>query len=56
MELAWQKERESQKKLIAELNTMGKDLKVTGLVIHPTPPHSPTLFCVCARSGNPDGG
>ncbi len=29
MELAWQKERESQKKLIAELNTMARDLKAT---------------------------
>lgn len=29
MELAWQKERESQKKLIAELNTMARDLKST---------------------------
>ncbi len=29
MELAWQKEREGQKKLISELNTMAKDLKAT---------------------------
>merc|ERR1719230_866722 len=29
MELAWQKERESQKKLINELNTMSRDLKST---------------------------
>merc|ERR1719410_2766237 len=29
MELAWQKERESQKKLINELNTMNRDLKST---------------------------
>lgn len=29
MELAWQKERESQKKLINELNTMARDLKAT---------------------------
>ena len=29
MELAWQKERESQKKLITELNTMARDLKAT---------------------------
>jgi len=29
MELAWQKERESQKKLIQELDTMAKDLKAT---------------------------
>merc|ERR1712088_851026 len=29
MELAWQKERESQKKLITELNTMSRDLKST---------------------------
>ncbi len=29
MELAWQKERESQKKLISELNTMSRDLKAT---------------------------
>ena len=29
MELAWQKERESQKKLINELNTMSRDLKTT---------------------------
>merc|ERR1712038_2248287 len=28
-ELAWQKERESQKKLINELNTMNRDLKST---------------------------
>ena len=29
MELAWQKERESQKKLITELSTMSRDLKAT---------------------------
>merc|ERR1711913_11214 len=29
MELAWQKERESRKKLINELNTMSRDLKST---------------------------
>merc|ERR1711936_555572 len=29
MELAWRKERESQKKLINELNTMNRDLKST---------------------------
>ena len=29
MELAWQKERESQKKLINELNTISRDLKST---------------------------
>merc|ERR1719245_589608 len=33
MELAWQKERESQKKLINELNTMNRDLKTTLLDI-----------------------
>merc|ERR1719420_1482728 len=33
MELAWQKERESQKKLINELNTMNRDLKSTLLEI-----------------------
>jgi hypothetical protein len=32
MELAWQKERDSQKKLINELNTMARDLKSTLLV------------------------
>merc|ERR1711970_431661 len=33
MELAWQKERESQKKLINELNTMSRDLKSTLLEV-----------------------
>merc|ERR1711988_1019925 len=33
MELAWQKERESQKKLINELNTMSRDLKATLLEV-----------------------
>ena len=33
MELAWQKERESQKKLINELNTMARDLKSTLLEV-----------------------
>ena len=33
MELAWQKERESQKKLINELNTMSRDLKGTLLEV-----------------------
>ena len=33
MELAWQKERESQKKLISELNTMSRDLKATLLEV-----------------------
>merc|ERR1712170_280396 len=33
MELAWQKERESQKKLINELNTMARDLKATLLEV-----------------------
>merc|ERR1712083_418373 len=33
MELAWQKERESQKKLITELNTMSRDLKSTLLEV-----------------------
>merc|ERR1719376_961696 len=33
MELAWQKERESQKKLITELNTMARDLKATLLEV-----------------------
>jgi len=33
MELAWQKERESQKKLINELNTMSRDLKTTLLEV-----------------------
>merc|ERR1719356_757290 len=33
MELAWQKERESQKKLINELNTMNRDLKSTLLEV-----------------------
>jgi hypothetical protein len=36
MELAWQKERDSQKKLINELNTMARDLKSTLLVRQPT--------------------
>ena len=34
MELAWQKERESQKKLINELNTMSRDLKSTLVEVH----------------------
>ncbi len=34
MELAWQKEREGQKKLIAELNIMAKDLKASLQNIH----------------------
>jgi len=29
MELAWQKERQGQKRLIQELDTMAKDLKAT---------------------------
>ena len=33
MELAWQKERESQKKLINELNTLSRDLKGTLLEV-----------------------
>merc|ERR1712209_117642 len=33
MEFAWQKERESQKKLINELNTMSRDLKSTLLEV-----------------------
>ena len=33
MELAWQKERESQKKLISELSTMSRDLKATLLEV-----------------------
>ena len=36
MELAWQKERESQKKLINELNTMSRDLKSTLLEVYLT--------------------
>jgi len=40
MELAWQKERESQKKLINELNTMSRDLKATLLEVEKEKEHN----------------
>ena len=44
MELAWQKERESQKKLINELNTMSRDLKSTLVEVHIIGAHN-QIYC-----------
>ena len=45
MELAWQKERESQKKLINELNTMSRDLKSTLVEVHISSANS-QVYCL----------
>ena len=45
MELAWQKERESQKKLINELNTMSRDLKSTLVEVKKLE----NLYFICIR-------
>ena len=45
MELAWQKERESQKKLINELNTMSRDLKSTLVEVNIIGAHN-QIYCL----------
>ena len=47
MELAWQKERESQKKLINELNTMSRDLKSTLVEVNISIANHQVFFVSC---------
>ena len=50
MELAWQKERESQKKLINELNTMSRDLKSTLVEVNISSANY-QVYCFVDKSG-----
>ena len=50
MELAWQKERESQKKLINELNTMSRDLKSTLVEVNNIGADH-QIYCFVVKSG-----
>ena len=53
MELAWQKERESQKKLINELNTMSRDLKSTLVEVHISSANDEVYCFVDILTGTP---